>query len=112
MQTLRCHSTMPIQLFSLENSAKPRMTSRNDPLSSLARSVVGKRVVEYSKGEIIFSQATTADSLFYIVEGAVILRVVSSWGKEAIVAILGVGDFFGEGCLSGQALRTSTAVAM
>ena len=110
--TAGCHSTMPIQLFSFENPAKARINSRTDPLSSIARSVVGKRVVEHSKGEIIFSQATTADSLFYIVEGTVILRVVSSWGKEAIVAILGVGDFFGEGCLSGQALRTSTAVAM
>jgi CRP-like cAMP-binding protein len=50
--------------------------------------------------------------VFYILEGTIILRVVSSWGKEGIVAILGTGDFFGEGCLSGQPLRTSTAVAM
>ena len=57
-------------------------------------------------------QAAAADALFYILEGTVILRVVSSGGKEAIVAILGVGDFFGEGCLRGQAVRTSTAVAM
>jgi CRP-like cAMP-binding protein len=61
---------------------------------------------------VIFSQAAPADAVYYILEGTVILKVVSSWGKEAIVAILGAGDFFGEGCLSGQPLRTSSAMAM
>jgi len=78
----------------------------------LAKSGVGRRIIQYSKGETIFSQAASADAVFYILEGSVVLKVVSTWGKEAIVAILGVGDFFGEGCLSGQALRSSTAKAM
>jgi len=73
---------------------------------------VSRRTIEYSKTDIIFSQATTADSLFYVLSGTVILRVVSSWGKEAIIAILGPGDFLGEGCLTGEPYRTSTAVAM
>ena len=78
----------------------------------LAKNGSGGRVAHYSKGDIIFSQAAAADSIFCILEGTVILRVVSSWGKEAIVAILGAGDFFGEGCLTNQPYRTSTAVAM
>jgi CRP-like cAMP-binding protein len=85
---------------------------QSDPLVCLAKSGVGRRIVPYAKSETIFSQAAPADSVFYLLEGTVILKVVSSWGKEAIVAILGAGDFFGEGCLSGQPLRTSTAVAM
>jgi CRP/FNR family cyclic AMP-dependent transcriptional regulator len=103
---------MPIQLPSTQNPVKPRNVSQSDPLACLAKSGVGRRIAEYTKSEIIFSQAALADSVFYVLEGTVILRVVSSWGKEAIVGILGPGDFFGEGCLSGQPLRTSTAEAM
>jgi CRP-like cAMP-binding protein len=69
-------------------------------------------MARYSKSDIIFSQADPADAVFYILEGRVLLRVVSSSGREAIVAILGPGDFFGEGCLTGQPFRTSTAEAM
>jgi CRP-like cAMP-binding protein len=88
------------------------MALPSDPQACLVKSGVGKRIVEYSQTEVIFCQATTADALFYILERTVILKVVSNWGKEAIVAILGAGDFFGEGCLTGQPLRTSTAVAL
>jgi len=103
---------MPIQLAPSQSSIKPRHDLQSDPLVSLATGGVGRRVAHYSKSEIVFSQAATADAIFYVLEGTVILRVVSSWGKEGIVAILGAGDFFGEGCLSGQPLRTSTAAAM
>ena len=103
---------MPIQLFSTQDTAKPRTLLPSDDLGCLAKNAAGRRIAEYSKNEIIFSQATVADALFYILAGTVILRVVSSSGKEAIVAILGAGDFFGEGCLRGQTFRTSTAVAM
>ena len=103
---------MPIQLASTQSSVRPRTILQPDPLACLVTCGIGRRVARYSKNEVIFAQATSADALFYIVEGAVILRVVSSGGKEAIVGILGTGEFFGEGCLRGQTLRTSTAVAL
>ena len=66
----------------------------------------------YAEDQVIFSQGKTADSIFYIKEGKIKLTVHSEQGKEAVVAILGPGDFFGEGCLAGQLLRMATAVAM
>ena len=61
---------------------------------------------------MIFSQGDPADALFYIQRGKVKVTTLSSHGKEAVVAILGAGDFFGEGCLAGQPLRISTVAAM
>jgi CRP/FNR family cyclic AMP-dependent transcriptional regulator len=72
----------------------------------------GKTVIECGKERNIFLQGQPADSLFYVRRGEVKLMVLSPQGKEAIVAILGSGDFFGEGCLAGQTLRMATAVAM
>src|ERR1700688_724474 len=66
----------------------------------------------YEVDEIIFAQAEAADSIFYIEKGKVKLTVLSEQGKEAVVAILGSGDFCGEGCLAGQFLRMATAAAM
>jgi CRP/FNR family transcriptional regulator, cyclic AMP receptor protein len=68
--------------------------------------------IEYGANRNIFSQGEAADGVFYIRKGKVKLAVTSKQGKEAIVAILGDGDFFGEGCLAGQKLRISTATAM
>ena len=72
----------------------------------------GKTVMEYGANRDIFRQGQPADSLFYVRRGKVKLTVVSQQGKEAIVAVLGVGEFFGEGCVAGQQLRMATAVAM
>jgi CRP/FNR family transcriptional regulator, cyclic AMP receptor protein len=72
----------------------------------------GKTVIEYGANRTIFSQGNPADSVFYLRQGKVKLAVTSQQGKEAIVAILGEGDFFGEGCLAGQLLRIATATAM
>jgi CRP/FNR family transcriptional regulator, cyclic AMP receptor protein len=72
----------------------------------------GKTVIEYGAGRNIFRQGQPADSLFYLRRGKVKLSVTSQQGKEAIVAILSAGEFLGEGCLAGQTLRISTAVAM
>jgi CRP/FNR family cyclic AMP-dependent transcriptional regulator len=72
----------------------------------------GKTVKEYTAHRVIFRQGDPADSIFYLRQGKVKLTVTSQQGKEAIVAILGPGEFFGEGCLAGQLLRVSTAVAM
>jgi CRP/FNR family transcriptional regulator, cyclic AMP receptor protein len=72
----------------------------------------GKTVVEYGEGRNIFLQEQPADSLFYIRSGKIKISVISYEGKEAIITILGKGEFFGEGCLAGQVLRYATATAM
>src|SRR3954454_18537823 len=69
----------------------------------------GKTTREYQSGEAVFSQGDHADAVYYIQSGKVKLMVVSKRGKEAVVAILPEGSFFGEGCLAGQPLRMSTA---
>jgi CRP-like cAMP-binding protein len=71
----------------------------------------GKTVKEYSANRNIFRQGDPADSVFFLRRGAVKLSVISKQGKEAIVAILNAGDFFGEGCLAGQPLRMAAASA-
>jgi len=72
----------------------------------------GKTAIECGMGRNIFRQGQPADSLFYLRRGKVKLTVISPQGKEAIIAILGDGEFFGEGCLAGQPVRMATAVAM
>jgi CRP-like cAMP-binding protein len=62
--------------------------------------------------EAAFTQGEPADAVFYIQKGRMKLTVVSNTGKEAVIAVLGPGDFFGEGCLAGQTLRISTATAL
>jgi CRP/FNR family transcriptional regulator, cyclic AMP receptor protein len=72
----------------------------------------GRTITNYGKNQAVFSQGEAADSVFYIREGKVKVTVRSDQGKEAVVAIHGKGDFFGEGCLNGQPLRLASAVAM
>jgi CRP-like cAMP-binding protein len=78
----------------------------------LGQSAVGKTVRTFLKGEEIFAQGELAESVFYIQKGKVKLTVLSEHGKEAVVGILAQGQFFGEGCLDGLKLRTSTTHAM
>jgi CRP/FNR family transcriptional regulator, cyclic AMP receptor protein len=78
----------------------------------LAGVTTGKTVVEYGAGRNIFRQGQPADSIFYLSRGKVKLRVTSKDGKEAIVATLDPGEFFGEGCLAGQQLRMATATSV
>jgi CRP/FNR family cyclic AMP-dependent transcriptional regulator len=73
---------------------------------------VARKVTEFRKKETIFSQGDLAKSVFYIQKGGVRLSVVNEAGKEAVVAVLGPGDFFGEGCLAGQPIRIGTATAI
>jgi CRP/FNR family transcriptional regulator, cyclic AMP receptor protein len=82
-----------------------------DPKIFLARVGAGKTRAELASRQIVFSQGDPADAVFYIEKGRIELRVVSQQGKEAVLATLSVGDFFGEGCLAGQPLRMATAVA-
>ena len=72
----------------------------------------GKSVLEYGIDRNIFMQGQPADCVFYLRRGKVKLSVTSQQGKEAIVAVLSAGDFFGEGCLAGQALRIATAISV
>jgi CRP/FNR family transcriptional regulator, cyclic AMP receptor protein len=83
-----------------------------DPKQFLAKIGEGKTVLKYLKNQIIFSQGEIAEAIFYIQEGKVKLTVVSEQGKEAVVGILGVGHFFGEGCLNGHPLRVATTIAI
>jgi CRP-like cAMP-binding protein len=78
----------------------------------LAKVGDGKSVLRFRKNEVIFSQGDPASSIFYVQKGKVKLNVVSEHGKEAVVAILEAGQFFGEGCLNGHSTRISTTIAM
>jgi CRP-like cAMP-binding protein len=71
-----------------------------------------KRLVEYRANRVIYRQGQPADSLFYLSRGKVKLTVISKQGKEATLAILSAGDFFGEGCLADQKVRMATATAV
>jgi CRP-like cAMP-binding protein len=71
-----------------------------------------KKVAKYAPASIVFSQGEPASSVLYVQQGGVRLSVISETGKEAVVALLGPGDFFGEGCLAGQPVRMATATAI
>jgi CRP/FNR family cyclic AMP-dependent transcriptional regulator len=83
-----------------------------DPKAFLANVGEGKTIAKYRNGNVVFSQGDPADAVFYIQKGQVKLTVVSEQGKEAVIAILCPGHFFGEGCLNGHALRIATTTAM
>jgi CRP/FNR family cyclic AMP-dependent transcriptional regulator len=82
-----------------------------DPLSFLATVGTGKSVLSIKRSKTIFSQGAAADAVFYVQEGKVKITVVSHQGREAVVAMLGRGDFFGESCIAGQTVRLATATA-
>jgi CRP/FNR family cyclic AMP-dependent transcriptional regulator len=73
---------------------------------------VARKIVEYRRSETIFTQGDPCDSVMYIQKGGVKLSVLSKTGREAVVAMLGPGDFFGEGCLAGQPVRMGSATAI
>jgi CRP/FNR family cyclic AMP-dependent transcriptional regulator len=83
-----------------------------DPKIFLATVNHGRTASTYRRDAIVFRQASPADAVFYIRKGRVKIVVASQQGKEAVVAVLGPGEFFGEGCLIGQPLRLATARAM
>src|SRR5437762_11025551 len=90
----------------------PKAKLTFNPKIFLAKVGKGKKHTDYSKDQKIFSQGDAAQAIFYIQRGKVKLIVLSKQGKEAVIAILAEGDFFGEGCLAGQPLRMSTATAI
>jgi CRP/FNR family cyclic AMP-dependent transcriptional regulator len=83
-----------------------------DPKIFLAKVGTGKQVLEFHKNQHVFEQGDVADTVFYIQRGKVKLTVVSEQGKEAVIAILEPGQFFGEGCMNGHPLRIATTTAM
>ena len=78
----------------------------------LESSGIAKTIVKYGRGENIFTQGETCEDVLYIQTGGVKLSVLSKTGREAVVAMLGPGDFFGEGCLAGQPVRMGSATAI
>jgi CRP-like cAMP-binding protein len=93
-------------------NSKERAAPTLDSEYLLAKVGAGRTTVAFRKGEVVFTQGDPADSIFHIEKGKLKLTVVSSQGKEAVIALLAGGDFFGEGCLAGQIKRMSTATAM
>jgi CRP/FNR family transcriptional regulator, cyclic AMP receptor protein len=73
---------------------------------------LAKTIIEYGRDEVIFTQGDASEHVLYVQSGGVKLSVLSKTGKEAVVAMLGPGDFFGEGCLAGQAVRMGSATAI
>ena len=95
--------------------AKPARASRLAPFNAQAfldSSGVAKSVVDYARGATIFTQGDLCEDVLYIQSGGVKLSVLSKTGREAVVAMLGPGDFFGEGCLAGQPVRMGSATAI
>lgn len=98
---------------SMRGRVPRKITGSFNPQSFLAQAGMGKTVHHFSPKQAIFSQGDRADTVFYIQEGKVRVSVVSKQGKTATIALLGPGDFLGEGCIaSDQPLRLTTATAI
>ena len=95
----------------LRKKANPRGRAFNVKLF-LDSTGLGRKVAQFLRKETVFAQGDTAKNVMYIQEGGVRLTVVNETGREAVVAILGPGDFFGEGCLAGQSICMATATAI
>jgi CRP/FNR family cyclic AMP-dependent transcriptional regulator len=95
----------------LERFVAKKRKASFDPKKFLAKVGDGKTITKYQKGHTVFSQGDVADAVFYILKGKLKLSVISEQGKEAVIAILGPGHFFGEGCLNGHGLRVARAIA-
>jgi CRP/FNR family cyclic AMP-dependent transcriptional regulator len=92
--------------------AAGKKLSKFDPRTFLSTINGGRKIVAFRKSQTIFVQGDSSDSVFYIQIGKVKLNVVSEAGKEATIGILNEGDFFGEGCLTGQPFRMCSVTAL
>jgi CRP/FNR family transcriptional regulator, cyclic AMP receptor protein len=107
---------MQRRLFHLR--MKPNNNKKNgkngsfDPQVFLDTAGISRKIAEFRRGESIFAQGDAADSVMYVQQGGVKFSVVNGSGKEAVVAMFGPSDFFGEGCMAGQAVRMGTAAAI
>src|SRR5579864_5527485 len=93
----------------LKKNGKAGLFNAQDFLDSAG---VSRKVMDYSRGESIYSQGEGASTVMYIQKGGVKLSVVNGAGKEAVVAMFGPTDFFGEGCMAGQTIRMGTTTAV
>src|ERR1700694_6277674 len=94
---------------------KPKKSRNSDSFSPrvfLDTAGVSRKVIEYSRGESIYSQGEAAETVMYVQKGGVKFSVVNGSGKEAVVAMFGPSDFFGEGCMAGQSMRMGPATAI
>jgi CRP-like cAMP-binding protein len=99
----------------ISNNKSKNMSAKKEAFNAQAfldSAGVARKVKEFKKAELVYSQGDAAKNVMYLQEGGVKLSVVNEVGKEAVVAILGPGDFFGEGCLAGQTVRMGTATAV
>src|SRR5690242_2990265 len=97
--------------MTMEIMAKPAKPTF-DPKAFLATVSRGRTVAPYAKGALVYRQSGPADAVYYVQKGKIKIVVASKQGKEAVIAMLGPGEFFGEGCLIGQPLRLATATAI
>jgi CRP/FNR family transcriptional regulator, cyclic AMP receptor protein len=93
-------------------SVEPKTRRAFDADAYLESTGPARRTANYRRGEVVFSQGDPSNDIRYIRKGVIKLSVVSSIGKEAVVAMLGPGDFFGEGALAGHSIRIETATAV
>lgn len=105
-----------VRSVSVRNNRSVRNTKSNNPTfdvkSFLDSAGLGRKVAKFAKKQVVFAQGDPAKNVMYIQEGGVKLTVVNDSGREAVVAILGPGDFFGEGCLAGQTVCISAAATI
>jgi CRP/FNR family cyclic AMP-dependent transcriptional regulator len=86
--------------------------ARFEPAAFLKKVESGKLIRAYRSRQVVFAQGDPAEAVYFLESGQIKLTVVSAGGKSAVIALLGPGTFFGEGCLAGQPLRVSTASAV
>ncbi len=98
--------------INMKKTAKSNGTKAFDPQVFLDTSGVARKMAEFRRGESIYSQGEAAESVMYVQKGGVKFSVVNGSGKEAVVAMFGPNDFFGEGCMAGQSVRMGTATAV
>jgi CRP/FNR family transcriptional regulator, cyclic AMP receptor protein len=96
----------------MNKSPQSKKVNGFDPQVFLDTTGVARKVSEFRRGESIYSQGEAANSVMYIQKGGVKFTVVNGSGKEAVVAMFGPSDFFGEGCMAGQSVRMGTATAI
>jgi CRP/FNR family transcriptional regulator, cyclic AMP receptor protein len=105
-------TTIDPSLDGAQKKATQRITHSFDAQAFLDSTDSVKKIVDFRRGEIIYSQGDACHQIMYLQQGGVKLSVLSKMGKEAVVAMLMPGDFFGEGCLAGHTVRTATATAV
>src|SRR5260370_1117087 len=101
-----------VQLFSRKSMMEPKPKDAFNAQAFLKSPGIGREIVAYRRGEVIFTQGDACETVLYIQAGGVKLSVLSKTGREAITAMLVPGDFFGEGCLAGQPVRLGSATAL